>query len=247
MPDDPAALLLLAALFVAALLYSAVGHGGGSGYLAAMAFAGVAPAAMKPAALTLNLLVAAIGTARFVRSFSWRLFWPFACASAPLAFVGGRIALPDALYRPVVGAALIFAAWRLAAGAARAAAQESAARAPAVPLALAAGASLGLLAGLTGVGGGIFLSPLLILLNWGGARAVAAVSAPFIFVNSLAGLAGYWSRGGQWPSGLLPWLIAAVLGGLLGSHLGARRLGSPALRRLLAVVLVVAGGKMMLL
>lgn len=244
MPDGGAEWLLTAAIFLAALLYSAVGHGGGSGYLAAMAFAGLAPETMRPAALALNVLVAAISTARFAGAFSWRLFWPFALASAPCAFLGGRWELAGGLFRPLVGAALGFAAWRLWIGAARAAAQESALRTPSLPVAGGAGASLGLLAGLTGVGGGIFLSPLLILMRWGGARTVAAVSAPFILINSLAGLAGHWSAGGTMPAGLGPWLLAAGCGGLLGSSLGAGRFGSAALRRLLAVVLCLAGAKL---
>lgn len=241
--------LLALALAAAALLYSTVGHGGGSGYLAAMALAGVAPEAMKPAALALNLLVAGLATFRFVRAgaFDARLFWPFALASAPAAFLGGRLVLPEAVYRPVVGAALLFAAWRLFAGARRAATAEPVARPPSPALALPIGAALGLLAGLTGVGGGIFLAPLLLLTGWGAARTVAGVSAAFILLNSATGLAGHLARGAALPEELPFWLLAAGVGGWIGSAIGARRLAPPALRRLLALVLLVAGAKMIAL
>jgi hypothetical protein len=242
-------ILLALAIAAAALLYSAVGHGGGSGYLAVMALAGVAPAQMKPAALTLNLLVAGLATWRFARAgaFRWSLLWPFALASAPAAFLGGRLELADARYRPIVGAALILAAWRLFAHSASAAAREGAARPPAPAIALPVGCGLGLLTGLTGVGGGIFLAPLLLLLRWGGAREVAGVSAAFILVNSATGLAGHALRGATLPEGILAWLAAAGIGGAIGSGLGARSLTAPILRKWLAAVLIVAGAKMIAL
>lgn len=241
--------LLAAAIFAAALLYSMVGHGGGSGYLAAMALAGVAAAEMKPAALALNVLVAGIGTVRFVRAgaFSWRLYWPFALAAAPAAYLGGRIDLPEVFYRPVVGLVLIFAAWRLFAGARASATGEGLVRPPPHAVTLPVGAGLGLLSGLTGVGGGVFLSPLLLLCRWGTARVVAGVSAAFILGNSLTGLAGHLTRGAELPAQLPQWLLAAGLGGALGSWIGARRLAPPAMRRALAVVLALAGLKLAIL
>ena len=155
-------LMLTAAILVMALLYSSVGHGGGSGYLAAMALLGIAPEVMRPAALVLNILVASIATVQFYRAgyFSWRTFWPFAVASVPLAFVGGMVHLPTSLYKQLVGLVLLFAAYRLWLHAS----EESAAapRLPPVPVGLLTGAGLGLLSGLTDVGGGIFLSPLLL-------------------------------------------------------------------------------------
>ncbi len=240
-------LWLTLAIGIAAVLYSSVGHGGGSGYLAAMALAGVAAAEMKPAALALNVLVASLATWRFASAgaFSWRLCWPFMLGSAPAAYLGGRFTLPEEIYRPVVGAILLFAAWRLYVGAARASTREAIVRPPPLALALPTGAGLGLLAGLTGVGGGIFLSPLLLLMEWGTARAVAGVSAAFILANSITGLAGHLARGSSLPTELPQWLLAAGIGGWIGSSLGARRLAPPALRRLLAVVLVVAGVKML--
>jgi uncharacterized membrane protein YfcA len=241
--------LLVGAIFAAALLYSLVGHGGGSGYLAVMALAGVASAEMKPAALVLNILVAGIGSVQFLRAgaFSWRLYWPFALAAAPAAFIGGRIELAAVYYRPVVGLALIFAAWRLFIGARGASATENRAQAPRLAVALPVGAALGLLSGLTGVGGGVFLSPLLLLCGWGAAREVAGVSALFILGNSIAGLAGHLTHNVSLPEALPAWLVAAGMGGLIGSWIGARRLPPPALRRALAAVLLFAGFKLALL
>lgn len=241
--------LLVGAIFAAALLYSLVGHGGGSGYLAVMAIAGVAAAEMKPAALVLNILVAGIGSFQFLRAgaFHWRLYWPFALAAAPAAYLGGRIELAPVYYRPLVGIALMFAAWRLFIGARQAAAREVHAQAPHLMLALPVGAGLGLLSGLTGVGGGVFLSPLLLLCGWGAAREVAGVSALFILGNSIAGLAGHLTRDLTLPDALPAWLLAAGVGGLIGSWIGARRLPPPALRRALAAVLLFAGLKLALL
>lgn len=240
--------LLLAAAFAAvAVLYSAVGHGGASGYLAVMALFGLAPPVMRPAALAMNLFVASLGVLHFGRAgwFSWRLFWPFAAVSIPAAALGGALSLPDPVYRRVVGIVLLWAAWHVFRTAARAI--EPGVRPPPAAAGLAVGAALGLLAGLTGVGGGIFLSPLLLAAGWAGARETAAVSAAFIVVNSAAGLGSFLATGGALPAGLGPWAAAAAGGGFLGSRLGARRLGGPAIRRLLAVVLVVAGVKFLLL
>ncbi|MDX1622958.1 MAG: sulfite exporter TauE/SafE family protein [Gemmatimonadota bacterium] len=243
----PEAVALAAAILAVALLYSSVGHGGASGYLAVMALFGLAPDVMRPAALTMNVFVASLGVYHFAREgwFSRRLWWPFALASVPAAAVGGALSLPGPVYRRVVGVALLWAAWHLFRTAERA--PEPGARPPAVPLALAAGAGIGLLAGLTGVGGGIFLSPLLLAAGWAGARETAAVSAAFILANSAAGLAGFVAAGGGVPGGIAAWIPAAAAGGFVGSRLGARRLGGGAIRRLLALVLVVAAVKFLLL
>lgn len=239
-------ILLAALFFVAALLYASVGHGGGSAYLAVMALAGVSPQAMRPTALLLNVLVAGIGTAQFARAghFSARLFWPFAAGSIPLAFLGGMIAVPGVIYRQLLGGVLLFAAARLAF---RVRATAAPGRRP-MPIALAipVGAALGLLAGLTGVGGGIFLSPLLLIGRWAEPKTTAAVSAAFILVNSIAGLLGRLPSIGHLPPALPAWAAAVVVGGVLGSGAGSRRLASLTLRRLLAVVLVVAGVKLLL-
>lgn len=233
-----------AAMFVAALLYSSVGHAGASGYLAVMVLLGTAPAQMRPAALIMNLAVASIGAFQFVRAghFRWRLFWPFALASIPMAYLGGRISLPVDTYRSVVGVVLLASAARFA-FTLRAA--DAPGRIPRLPVAMAAGAVLGLLAGLTGVGGGIFLSPLLLLMGWADLRTTAATSVVFILVNSAAGLAGQMPLRDPLPAELVWWIPAVMAGGTIGSWGGARRLSSPALRMTLAAVLLVAGFKLL--
>lgn len=242
---EPVSVLVLAGLvFAAAALYASVGHGGASGYLAAMALVGVAPEAMRPAALALNVLVAGIGTVAFARAgrFSWAHLWPFAALSVPLAFVGGAASLPPGLYRPVVGVVLLYAAIRLV----RQPTEAGETRPLPVAVALAAGAAIGLLSGLVGVGGGIFLSPLLVLARWVDVRTASGVAAAFILVNSVAGLLGQATQGASFPPSLPALAVAAVAGGLVGAELGSRRLPAPAVRRALAVVLVVAGLKMVL-
>lgn len=239
-------MLLAALFFVAAVLYSAVGHAGASGYLAAMALVGVAPSTMRPTALVLNLLVAAIAAAQFARAgfFSWRLLWPFALGSVPLAYMGGTITLPGHWYNTVVGVLLLIAGLSLLwTRHTRLTAERT--RFPPIA-AIACGALIGLLSGLTGTGGGIFLSPLLLLTGWADARETGAVAATFILVNSAAALAGNLRGVGYIPSEISYWAAAAVLGGLVGSQLGSRYVSSAVFRTLLALVLFVSGGKLIL-
>lgn len=238
--------VLSALIFLAALLYSSVGHGGASGYLAAMALFNLSPGVMKPAALVLNLFVAGVGTFRYARAgfFSWRIFWPFAIASVPFAYRGGKWDLPIHYYHLLLGLVLLFAAWRLA--------MKPSANAPAetkpvvIHWAILLGAGIGFLSGLTGVGGGIFLSPLLLFLGWADIRQTAGVSSAFIFVNSASGLMGNLQAAHSVPHEIFWWTPAALAGGLIGSELGSRRLTPLVMRRLLAAVLVVAGIKMLL-
>lgn len=239
-PELPLALLV----FAAAVLYSSVGHAGASGYLAAMALFGVAPAEMKPTALVLNILVATIATVRFYTagSFSWRVFLVFACTSVPLAFVGGGMALPNPVYRRLVGLTLLVAAFRLLTHANPP--EGTAPRKLHAAVGVPCGAAIGLLSGLTGVGGGIYLTPLLLFTRWAGTKQAAGISAAFILVNSVAGLAGHSLASGSLPRALPLFAAAAVAGGFIGSTLGSRRLGSPAFRRLLGVVLVIAAVKL---
>ena len=221
-----------------------MGHAGASGYLAAMALFGVAPEVMKPTALTLNLLVASIASFKFYRAghFSWPTFWPFVVASVPMAFVGGGIALPVTVYRPLLGVVLLYSAARFTFG------FRGTDEVRPIPLwaALSIGAVIGLLSGLTGVGGGIFLSPVLLLLRWAPIRTTAAVSATFILANSAAGLAGHLSSVGHLHPMVPVWAAIAGVGGWIGSEMGSRRLPPPILRRLLALVLVIAGVKLIL-
>jgi uncharacterized membrane protein YfcA len=239
------AIILALAILVMATLYSSVGHAGASGYLAAMALAGLAPAVMKPTALTLNILVALIATARFYRAgyFSWRILLPFALSSIPFAFLGGALTLPGAVYQKVVGLALLFAAFRLWMHAAARA--DAAAKPIPLPAAVALGAGIGLLSGVTGVGGGVFLSPILLLARWAETRQASGVAAAFILVNSVAGLAGHLASVRNVPDSIYLWGAAAVAGGLVGTELGRRRLAAVTLRRVLSAVLVIAGVKML--
>ena len=241
--STPELAALLAFIALAAALYSSVGHGGASGYLAAMALFGVAPPVMKPAALAMNIVVAGLVFYRLWRAghFDARLFWPFALGSIPLAFVGGALTLPGGAYKILVAVALLVAASRLL----WKAPDHEASATPNVWIALAGGAGLGFLSGLTGVGGGIFLSPILLLLRWANMRTTAAVSAAFILVNSIAGLAGHASVTVQWPTQLPLLMLAALAGAAIGSELAVRRLAPVTLRRVLGVVLVIAGAKLL--
>jgi uncharacterized membrane protein YfcA len=246
---DPAVIALLAAgMLVAAFLYASVGHGGASAYIAAMAIAGVAPAEMRPLALQLNVLVSAIAAVKFYRAghFRWRLFWPFAVTSIPAAYLGGAITLPGTAYKVLVGAVLLYAAWQLW-WSARAGEEMRPLRDVPVALAMAIGGALGVLSGLTGVGGGIFLSPLLLLLGWAATKQTSAVAAPFILVNSLSALAAGFVKNPAMPPDYAWLLMAAVLvGGWTGAEYGSRRFSNPIIRRALALVLAIAGGKMVL-
>lgn len=241
-------------ILLAAMLYSSVGHGGASGYLAVMALFSIAPATMRPTALILNICVSSIAAVKFARKgfFSWHRFYPFALASVPFAFVGGSITLPADFFKPVLGIILLVAAVMLARRETHLV-QSDDNRKDRIPVAaaLACGAALGLLSGLTGVGGGIFLSPLLLFMGWSDVRQTAAISAFFILVNSIAGLGAnlvktdvsvlpYWYV-------LLAFGVAAVAGGHLGSSYGSDRAKSSlTLRRLLALVLVIAAVKLIL-
>jgi uncharacterized protein len=238
------ALLLAALIFVIALLYSTVGHAGASGYIAAMALFGMAPLVMKPTALTLNIIVALIGTIRFYRAgfFSWRTFWPFAIASIPAAYIGGALTLPVAIYKSIVGVVLLYSAVRLFMSADSADNRKT----TLVPIwmALIVGAAIGLLSGLTGVGGGIFLSPVLLLMHWARTKETSGVSAAFILVNSIAGLLGQYSAITYLPNDLVYWAPAALVGGWIGTELGTKLLPISGIRRWLSVVLVLAGLKL---
>jgi uncharacterized membrane protein YfcA len=245
---DLAASLLAVGMGIAAFGYASVGHGGASAYLAAMALAGIAPAEMRPIALVLNVLVSAIGTWKFRRAghFRWRLFWPFAAVSIPFAYLGGAVTLPGHAYKVLVGVVLIYAAWQLWRSA-RAGDEMREVRPPPIPAAMGIGATMGFLSGLTGVGGGIFLSPLLLMLGWAGTKQTSAVAAPFILVNSIAGLAAlHISSGASLQHGV--WIMGAfvIAGGWLGAEYGSRRFANPVVRRILGVVLALAGAKMVL-
>ena len=244
--DSSIVALLALGMLVAAFGYASVGHGGASAYIAAMALVGVAPAEMRPIALLLNVLVSSLGTWKFQRAghFRWRLFWPFAVVSIPMAYLGGAVTLPGQAYKVLVGVVLLYAAWQLWRSGSRGEEMREV-REPPLGWAMAIGAVMGLLAGLTGVGGGIFLSPLLLMLGWAGTKQTSAVAAPFILVNSLAGLAAVFvANSTALPSYAWALAPAVVIGGWLGAEYGSRRFANPVVRRVLAVVLALAGAKM---
>lgn len=233
---------LSAAIFLVALLYSSVGHAGASGYIAVMTLFGLGVEAIRPSALALNILVAAIGCISWWRAghFSWSLFWPFAVLSVPAAFAGGWLHVPADYLKILIGLVLWFSAWRLL----RRKEDPAEMVRPSRPTAVAAGAGIGFLSGLTGTGGGIFLTPLMLFCRWAKAKEAAAVSSLFILLNSASGLAGYLESGRGLPGFAWPLAVVAAVGGIIGSHLGSRHLPVSGITLLLAVVLLIAGAKL---
>ncbi|MEQ1589620.1 MAG: sulfite exporter TauE/SafE family protein [Gallionella sp.] len=237
-------LLLSGGIFVIAVLYSSVGHAGASGYIAVMSLLSLAPSDIKPTALALNVLVASIASWQFFRAghFSWQLFWPFAMLSVPFAFLGGYINLPTHTFKIVLGLVLLYSALRFL----FVTKHNKPVSDPPRFQALISGAGIGLLSGLTGTGGGIFLTPLLLFKGWAQVKQAAAVSALFILVNSVAGLAGYFSNTKTLPTFILPLFVVAALGGSIGSYLGSNRFDALMIKRFLAMVLLIASAKLML-
>jgi len=237
---------LAGCIFVVAMMYASVGHGGASGYLAVMALFSLHPEALKPTALMLNIVVAGVGTYLYCSAgqFSWRVFWPFVITSIPMSFLGGTFHLPPELYRPALGMVLLFAAWRLFT---RRKHEDYEAKAPRLPVAMAVGGVLGFASGLIGVGGGIFLSPLMILLGWARVREVSGIAALFILVNSISGLLGHMSSLHHVPE-YAPLLAGvALIGGSIGALCGSRHLPVAAILKAMSFMLVLAGGKMFLI
>jgi uncharacterized membrane protein YfcA len=240
--DYPHLALLFVAIGVIAFLYSSVGHAGASGYIATMTLFGLAPIVIRPTALVLNILVAIIGSFQFWRAgyFSWKLFWPFALLSVPAAYLGGYLQPSAGFLRVVIGLVLLFSAARLIFRRSDPTEVEH----PSHSTAIGVGAGLGFLSGLTGTGGGIFLTPLLLFCQWAQIRQAAAVSALFILVNSIGGLAGYFTARHAIPSLGVFLAGAAIIGGTIGSHFGSRRFPVRAISILLAIVLTIAGTKL---
>ena len=241
-------LLLTAGLGLVALLYAAVGHAGASGYIAVLALAGLPASEIKPLALLLNTAVAAVGCSTFLRAGHWpgRRFWPVYALAVPAAFFGGAWTLPADWFRRLVAVVLLLSAWRLG----RQNQDPDELRVPPASLLAVTGGALGLLAGLTGTGGGVFLSPVLLLCRWCSTRQAAAVAVVFILLNSVAGLAGLvLVRPAAVTAVLQPhlllWLAVVLPAGAVGSRLGSRHLPVAWLRRCLAVVLLLAGWKLL--
>ncbi len=231
--------LLLILLLVVAFLYASVGHGGASGYLALMSLFAFPVTFMKPAALVLNILVSAISFYFYYREkkFEWKLFYPFAITSIPFSFLGGIITIDTHLYKIILATVLLFAIARLVGLFGK---QKGELKLVNIPLALAIGAFIGFLSGLIGIGGGIILSPVILLLGWGDMKKTAAVSALFIFVNSISGLFGFLAKGGIVPIASLPLIAVVLVGGILGGYFGSKKMNIPALRNVLALVLLIA-------
>jgi len=240
--DTAHLIFLFLAIGLIAFLYSSVGHAGASGYIATMTLFGIAPTVIRPTALVLNILVASIGAFQFWRAghFSWKLFWPFALLSIPAAYVGGYLQPSASVLRILIGTVLLFSAARLVFRRS----DPPQTFTPSQPVAISVGAGLGFLAGLTGTGGGIFLTPLLLFRRWAHIRQAAAVSALFIWANSIAGLVGYFTKVHSIPSLGLILAAAAIFGGIIGSHLGSRHFAVRVISLCLATVLLIAGTKL---
>ncbi|UFS65322.1 sulfite exporter TauE/SafE family protein [Paracoccus denitrificans] len=240
----------LAVAFLAiALVYAAVGQAGASGYIAAMALAGFSPLAMKTTALALNLLVASIGTILFLKAgrLSWRNVWPFALLGFPFSLLGGAIQLPESIYFPAVGTVLILSALQMGRTALRrrSLAPEMVVTPP-FGAALAIGAIIGFVSGTTGTGGGVFLAPIILSMNWGTARKTAATTAVYNLMNSGAALIGAYTVWNHVPSALPLWLLAVAAGGTVGAIIGSRYLSDRWIRGILALLLLVSGIKLIL-
>jgi uncharacterized membrane protein YfcA len=231
-------------LFVVAFLYASVGHGGASGYLALMALAGTAPAEMKPTALILNLFVSFIAFIQYYRGghFRFNLIWPFLVTSVPLAFIGGKMQLGDDVYKQILGVLLLIPALRFMFFTSPTTQELKSSH---LVGSLIIGGAIGFLSGLIGIGGGVILSPILLLLYWSDQKQTASVSALFIFVNSLSGLAGQLSNGITISTNMLTMIVMAVCGGLGGAYFGALRFDQRILRYILSIVLILAAVKLL--
>jgi uncharacterized membrane protein YfcA len=237
-------ILFCSLLFVVAALYASVGHGGASGYLALMALFSFAPAVMKPTALLLNLFVSSVSFIQFYRGgfFKWKIFLPFVIASIPLSFLGGTISIDSVIYKKILGVLLLVPVIRFFFF-------KNADPKDLLPsstaLSLLIGAVIGFLSGMIGIGGGILLSPVLLLLKWTDQKQTAAISSLFIFVNSVAGLAGQLTKGIQFSSDMFFYVGVAFVGGLCGAYMGSFRFPQTALKNVLACVLALAAYKLL--
>jgi uncharacterized membrane protein YfcA len=242
--STPYTILISAAVFAAALLFALAGHTGASAYLAIFGLLGMTPDVIKPSVLALNIVVASITTYKFARAghFSWRLIWPFILTSVPFSFLGGLISLPTPVYRILVAVVLVYASLRMLFDVPNKDGTQP--DFPPIWLSLLLGAGIGFTGGLIGMGGGILLSPILLLTNWAGPQLTAGTIAVFVLVNSISGLLGHWSVSMHLPSQFLIWGAVALVGGWIGAEIGSRRLSATTIRRMLGVILLVAGLRM---
>ena len=236
-------IILAACIFLGSALYTSVGHAGASAYIALMALFGMAPAVMRPTALALNILVASFTSFRYlhVGLFRWRTLWPFVIGALPFAMIGGAVQLPGQFYRPLVGTILIVAGVRFLWPKESTTNQEL--RDPPIAAGIVLGVLVGLLSGLTGTGGGIFLSPILLFAGWSDTRTASGVAAVFILCNSIAGLLGNVAIVKALPADLPIYAAAVLLGAVIGTTLGIR-FAVPAILKALGAVLIIAGAKL---
>ena len=236
--------LILILLLIVAFLYASVGHGGASGYLGMMVLLGISPALMKPSALLLNMIVSAIATIQFYKAgyFRKNIFIPFVILSVPFAFIGSRVVLPDHVYKIILGICLLISVIRIL----MMNYFQTISNKRSLPLvpALIIGAGIGIVSGMIGIGGGILLSPILLIFKWADIRESAAVAAPFIFINSLSGMTGLWSAGISFTHDIVWWVVAASIGGLLGSYSGSKKFNTVVLKYVLSVVMIIAATKL---
>ncbi|MDP3644117.1 MAG: sulfite exporter TauE/SafE family protein [Bacteroidota bacterium] len=234
---------IIGCIVIVAFLYASAGHGGASGYLALMAIFGIAPVYMKTSALLLNVFVSLIAFASYYKAghFRWRLLLPFVITSIPLAFIGARLDINPHLYKIVLGLLLFLATFRMLYNPS----EKKVTKAPSFMIAMAAGAVIGFFSGMTGIGGGIILSPMILLLNWANIKETAAVSALFIFLNSVSGLVGTWHAGITLPPNIIYWVMAGLTGGMAGAYWGSHRFPVKWLTYALSMVLLIAGVKLL--
>lgn len=231
-------------LFLIAFLYASVGHGGASGYLALMAIFSITPEVMKPTALLLNLFVSLTAFVQFYRGrhFNWKLFLPFAIASVPMAFIGGLISVDTVVYKRILGLLLLIPIARFLFFSNITVRDLKKAN---TGLSILIGAVIGFLSGLIGIGGGIILSPVLLLLKWTDMKQAAAISALFIFVNSLSGLTGQFTKGIHFSPDMYAYVAIAFTGGVIGAYFGSMQFRQSLLKYLLALILIVASYKLL--
>jgi uncharacterized protein len=244
-PDLSATQLLLSlCLFLGAALYTSVGHAGASAYIAAMALFALPAATIRPTALALNILVASFGSWRFIKAglFRWRGCWPFIVGAVPFAFLGGYLQLPGHIHKTIIGIVLLLAAARLLWPKPLAVLSDW--QDPPIAFAIPAGAIIGLLSGLTGTGGGIFLTPLILFMAWSETKTASGVSVVFILCNSIAGLLGNYASLKSLPAELPLYMVAVMAGALIGTQLGIHKYAKEHLLKALGFVLVIAGAKL---
>lgn len=243
---DATMLAMTALLFLGAVLYTSVGHAGSSIYVAIMAFIGLEAATIKPTALVLNILVSSFTSYRFIKAklVDFTLLVPLLIGAIPMAFIGGSIDLPTSLYKSIIGVLLLISGVTFLLRGSSAQVREISS--PPIALAVAVGAAVGFTAGITGTGGGIFLSPIALLLSWSAIKKISGTAAVFILCNSISGLLGHISSVSEVPAEVLIYAIAVLAGAVIGTQFGIAKLTNQGVKRALGIVLLIAGLKLAL-